>query len=238
MGIKFATSLTYLDISVSFLSSELSRHLNLLFKTRLGINEHKFALPHLSPSPFIVPWTCRTPALTAARVLATASSQSLCVCIPKGILILLMTFPVILSISFGKQPPLVSQSTMVSAPESCATFKTFNAYLELFLWPSKKCSASRITSLSFDLRYRTVSETIFRFSSNDTLSTSVTWKSQLLATIVTTGASVDSSAFRLGSSAAFLFARFVLPKAAILAFFSEVFLISLKKLLSLGFDKG
>src|SRR3972149_1882890 len=112
MGIKFATSLTYLDISVSFLRSELSKHLNLFFKTRLGINEHKFALPHLSPSPLIVPCTCLTPALTAARVLATASSQSLCVCMPRGVFILLTTLQVILSISCGKQPPLVSQSTI------------------------------------------------------------------------------------------------------------------------------
>ena len=50
------------------------------FKIIEGITETKLALPHLSPSPFIVPWTCLTPALTAARELATARDVVLCGC--------------------------------------------------------------------------------------------------------------------------------------------------------------
>ena len=157
---------------------------------------------------------------------------------PNGTFTLLATLPVIFSTSCGRQPPLVSQRTIVSTPEFCAAFNTFNEYLEFFLCPSKKCSASRITSLPFDFKYSTDSDTIFRFSSKDTLRTSVTWKSQPLATIVTTGISVKSSAFIPGSSDAFLFARFVLPNAATFAFFNEFFLISLKKFLSLGLDNG
>ena len=43
----------------------------------VGIKEIKFVLPHLSPSPFIVPWTCLTPVLMAAKALATPFSVSL-----------------------------------------------------------------------------------------------------------------------------------------------------------------
>ena len=46
------------------------------------MTETKFAFPHRSPRPLIVPWTCRTPALTAAKELATAFSVSLWACIP------------------------------------------------------------------------------------------------------------------------------------------------------------
>ena len=38
----------------------------------MGITDIKFALPHLSPKPLIVPCTCLTPALIAVKELATA----------------------------------------------------------------------------------------------------------------------------------------------------------------------
>jgi hypothetical protein len=48
------------------------------FKKNVGINDIKFAFPHLSPSPLIVPCTCLTPAKTAANELVTAFPVSLC----------------------------------------------------------------------------------------------------------------------------------------------------------------
>jgi len=56
----------------------LYEDLKKIFKTKDGINEIKFAFPHLSPSPLIVPCTCRTPAKTAVKEFATAFSVSLC----------------------------------------------------------------------------------------------------------------------------------------------------------------
>ena len=75
------------------------------------------ALPQRSPSPLIVPCTWRTPARTAARVLATAFSVSLWVWMPRrspGIF--LATSPTMRSISCGRVPPLVSHSTSQRAP--------------------------------------------------------------------------------------------------------------------------
>jgi len=43
----------------------------------VGIKDIKFALPHLSPSPLMVPCTCLTPADTATKELATALPVSL-----------------------------------------------------------------------------------------------------------------------------------------------------------------
>ena len=63
----------------------LARHLQISMQPRKaieaineGIIEHKFALPHLSPIPFIVPCTIWQPDNTAIIEFATAHSQSLC----------------------------------------------------------------------------------------------------------------------------------------------------------------
>ena len=53
-----------------------------VFKISEGISEIKLVLPHLSPSPLIVPWICLAPAFTAANAFATALSVSLCAWIP------------------------------------------------------------------------------------------------------------------------------------------------------------
>ena len=53
------------------------------FRTNVGITDIKFALPHLSPKPLIVPWICLTPDSTAAKEFATALPVSLCAWIPK-----------------------------------------------------------------------------------------------------------------------------------------------------------
>ena len=48
--------------------------------------ETRLALPQRSPKPLMVPWTWRTPSSTAAMVLATATSLSLCAWMPKATL--------------------------------------------------------------------------------------------------------------------------------------------------------
>ena len=88
-----------------------------ILSTRFGISEIMLALPQRSPRPLIVPCTWRTPARTAASVLATAFSVSLCVWMPSlspGNF--LQTSPTMRSISCGRVPPLVSQSTSQRAP--------------------------------------------------------------------------------------------------------------------------
>ena len=88
-----------------------------IFSTRFGISEIMLALPQRSPSPLIVPCTWRTPARTAASVLATAFSVSLCVWMPsRSPGIFLATSPTMRSTSCGRVPPLVSQSTSQRAP--------------------------------------------------------------------------------------------------------------------------
>ena len=52
------------------------------------------------------------------------------------------TRAMISGISCGRVPPLVSQSTSVSAPPATARAKVARQYSRLFLNPSKKCSAS------------------------------------------------------------------------------------------------
>ena len=75
------------------------------------------ALPQRSPRPLIVPCTWRTPARTAASVLATAFSVSLWVWMPsRSPGIFFTTSPTMRSISCGKVPPLVSHSTSQRAP--------------------------------------------------------------------------------------------------------------------------
>ena len=51
--------------------------LKVFLRHKFGIIDIKFALPHLSPNPFIVPCICLTPHSTAAKELATAFSVSL-----------------------------------------------------------------------------------------------------------------------------------------------------------------
>ena len=87
------------------------------FKKKVGINDIKFALPHLSPKPLIVPWICLTPDTTAAKEFATALPVSLCACIPRF-------FPgttfetsfTICETSWGSVPPFVSHKTIHLAP--------------------------------------------------------------------------------------------------------------------------
>ena len=77
-----------------------------------------------------------------------------------------------------------------------------------------------------------------QFSFRLTRSTSLTWKSQLLPTMVITGASLASMACMPSSSTALMPLRRVMPKAAILACLMPRRRISLKKALSLGLERG
>jgi len=75
----------------------------------------------------MVPWMCRAPASTAARVLATAQPVSLWACMPSGTPIEPMSVT-ISPTQFGSMPPLVSQRTTVRAPASAATWTTLRVY--------------------------------------------------------------------------------------------------------------
>jgi hypothetical protein len=90
--------------------------------------------------------------------------------------------------SVGSVPPLVSQRTSVVAPAPAAARRTASAWSGSSLKPSKKCSASRITSLPASARYATVSLTDSTFSSGVVLRTFSTCSFQLLATMQATGA--------------------------------------------------
>ena len=77
-----------------------------------------------------------------------------------------------------------------------------------------------------------------RFSAGVAPSTSVTWSSQLLPKIVTTGVSAATSSRRFGSSAG-VFERWrVIPKAASLAPSQRIVRAAAKNSMSLGFEPG
>ena len=157
---------------------------------------------------------------------------------PRGTFTQRLAFFTISNMSGERLPPLVSHSTMVSAPEEAATFNTLVTYLALLLYPSKKCSISTNTSLSLDFRNLTVSDIILRLSSSGTRSTSLTWRSHPLATMVTTEVLALITAFSPGSSSTFLSALRVLPKATTLACESLWEAITSKNSLSFGLEPG
>ena len=85
------------------------------------------ALPGRSPYPLAVPCTWRTPASTAAMVLATAQAVSFCACMPSrsGAIPVRATSPSITAVTWeGSMPPLVSQRTKRSAPAASAVSAT------------------------------------------------------------------------------------------------------------------
>ena len=92
---------------------------NYFLRWNVGIIDIRFALPHLSPKPFIVPCICLAPDKTAAIEFATALPVSLCAWIPKfspGICS--ETSFTIFVTSWGSVPPLVSHRTIHLAPLS------------------------------------------------------------------------------------------------------------------------
>ena len=148
------------------------------------------------------------------------------------------TSDVISLISLGKVPPLVSHKTKVFAPASFATFNVESAYLLFSLYPSKKCSASNITSLLFSLKYFIVSSIIFRFSSKDVFNISVTWNADDFPNIDTNSVFAFIKLFIFKSSSIFISGLRVEPKATNLELFNFTSLITLKNSISFGFDPG
>jgi hypothetical protein len=121
--------------------------------------------------------------------------------------------------SWVRRPPLVSQSTSASAPASKAVLRQARAYSGLFAKPSKKCSASKKSSLQRERRKPRLSAMRARFSGRLTPRAVVAWRSQVLPKMVSTGALHSTRALRLGSLSASSLALRVLPKAATWAFF-------------------
>ncbi|CAB4830834.1 unannotated protein [freshwater metagenome] len=167
----------------------------LSFKERSGIAAERSVLPARSPYPLIQPWTWVTPAETAASEFATATPASLWQWIPSDVEVIdSRTCATVCVISPGSDPPFVSQSTRHSAPACSAAPKTRSANSGFSRKPSKKCSPSRNTLLSFFVKNSTESETIATASSSDVLSASSTWRSQVLATMHTTSVSASTRA--------------------------------------------
>src|SRR3970282_2174125 len=79
-----AISATYPERAASFFICPSGRTPRFILTARQGMIEQRFAFPHRSPYPLIVPWTWVAPLSTAAREVATAISESLWVWIPSG----------------------------------------------------------------------------------------------------------------------------------------------------------
>ena len=148
-----------------------------ILSERFGTTVVRLQLPVRSPSPFIVPWTWRAPARTAATALATAHPVSSCVwmAMVASSRKWLATTATISSTSNGSEPPLVSQRTRWLAPFSTAASSTRRLNSGLRLKPSKKCSASNSTRSPFPARNSTLSPTIASPSASVVPSASVTW---------------------------------------------------------------
>ncbi len=71
----FDISAILLEVAYSWEISPLQSYP--IFNFRFGIITDKSALPHLSPTPINVPWTCDAPAPTAIILFATAQPVSL-----------------------------------------------------------------------------------------------------------------------------------------------------------------
>ena len=181
---------------------------------KLGIKAIKSAFPHLSPRPFIVPCTWRTPASIAAKLQATAVPESLWQWIPNGTPgMLSLTSFIILVISCGRVPPLVSQRTTHFAPASKAERTHSNANFLLFLKPSKKCSQSNSACLPLLLISLIDSLIMSIFSSRVIFSALLTWKSHVFPTRHTESDFPLRTAFKPGSLAALVFGLLVIPNA-------------------------
>src|SRR5215469_7374832 len=101
-----------------------------------------------------------------------------------------------------------------SAPAASTALRQASANSGLEKYPSKKCSASKITSATRFFKNAIVSFRISRLESAEILSASRTCRSHVLPTTVATGVSARSSNCRLRSWAARTLARRVEPKAA------------------------
>src|SRR5436305_1216204 len=95
-----------------------------------------------------------------------------------------------------------------------------------------------MTNLPCDLRKRTVSPIIARFSSSVVCSTSRTWSGDVLPKIVTTGVAAAISSWTCSSAATATSLRRVDPNAARRAFLNVRCFASAKNSMSLGLHPG
>ena len=191
----------------------------------------------------MVPCTMPAPAATASSELATASSQSLWQWMPTPTGRSTSPSPTRTAstpwrISAGRLPPFVSHRTTQLAPDRAASRQASTAYSASLANPSKKCSASKITSLPSATPYATDSRIIARFSLGVVPSTALTCHGSLLPTSVQVAAPLAASALMLGSSSHVPPARRVAPNAASRACFSGPASRLAKTSSSFGFDPG
>ena len=239
----FAISATVRERSLERASDALGNASIPSFKTRLATTDTRFAFPQRSPYPLIVPWTMSAPAATPSRVLATASSQSLWQWMPTPAdwstsASARRTACTPSRISPGRLPPLVSHSTIQLAPARAASRQTSIAYSESRAKPSKKCSASKITSFPPATPCATDSRTIARFSFGVVCRTLLTCHVSLFPTSVHAGAPLRASALRLASSSHVPPALRVAPNAARRECLSGCAASSANSSSSFGFDPG
>ncbi len=86
----------------------------------VAIRGTRSRFPHRSPYPLMVPWTWTQPACTAASALATARPGVVVGWMPSGAASRSRTAGTRSATTSGSSPPLVSHSTMQSAPASAA----------------------------------------------------------------------------------------------------------------------
>ena len=97
------------------------------FELQVGNDRERLALPQRSPYPLMQPCTCVAPASTAARVLATATSESLWVWMPRMPSNRLRTSATISVSRPVSVPPLVSHRQSTLAPASRAASRVRSA---------------------------------------------------------------------------------------------------------------
>ena len=165
-GARFAMSAASSALSLSVESLSALTAVSPILSSRLGITDVSRALPHRSPNPSNVPCTCRAPARTAVSVLATASSPSLCACMPTVTAVRPHTSVTAASTSQGSAPPFVSQSARHAAPRPRRPREPPARTPGCSGIRRRKCSASNMTSRPRSLKKPTVSRIICRFSSS------------------------------------------------------------------------
>ena len=179
-------------------------HSSPILSIRFGMIDTRFALPQRSPKPLMVPWTCSTPSGTAARVLATAHSRVVVdVDAERGSARRCFTSRMISTISRGSVPPLVSQSTRQSRAGRLGRPQRRQRVLAVALEAVEEVLGvvDDLVAVLAEVGDRVADHA--RGSRRSVVpSASVTWKSQDLPTMVTTGVPASSRACRLGSASA------------------------------------
>ena len=236
---RLSNSSTRCAVSVNRASRSGGRRSYPSFNCRSATIVTRFAFPVRSPIPLIVPCTCVAPACTATIVFATPHPVSSWVCMPNAVFGIRSRTVLTASLtSNGSDPPFVSHSTTRSAPASAAARRHSSAYFSSSRYPSKKCSASKMTRLPCATRCAIDSPIIARFSARVTFSTVSACAAELLPTSVTTGTNDSASTRNPSSCAASFPRRRVIPNATISAFCSRSCSSSSNSSSSFGLDAG